>query len=78
LKLSGLLYFANSLINLNILYDIFLYINLLFVIELYNNRFGYLLLHLVELGYGDKSGIFDYYCSVHPTMIDKVVVVSSH
>jgi glucose/arabinose dehydrogenase len=26
----------------------------------------------------DKSGIFNYYCSVHPTMIGKVVVVSSH
>jgi plastocyanin len=26
----------------------------------------------------DKSGIFNYYCSIHPTMIGKVVVVSSH
>jgi plastocyanin len=26
----------------------------------------------------DKSGIFNYYCSVHPTMIGKVVVVPSH
>lgn len=26
----------------------------------------------------DKSGILNYYCSIHPTMIGKVVVVSSH
>jgi plastocyanin len=25
----------------------------------------------------DKPGIFNYYCSVHPTMIGKVVVASS-
>ena len=53
MKLSGLLYFGNSLINLNNLYDIFLYVNLLFVIELYNNRLGYLVLDMVQIGYGD-------------------------